>query len=34
MLAAVLYGKEDLRLEQVPVPQPGRARWWCGWARR
>ena len=23
MTAAVLYGKEDLRLEQVPVPHPG-----------
>src|SRR5437899_2473615 len=23
MTAAVLYGKEDLRLERVPVPQPG-----------
>lgn len=23
MLAAVLYGKEDLRLEEVPVPEPG-----------
>ncbi len=23
MNAAVLYGKEDLRLEQVPIPQPG-----------
>ena len=23
MLAAVLYGKEDLRMEQVPVPLPG-----------
>jgi hypothetical protein len=24
MLAAVLYGKEDLRLEQVPVPSERR----------
>jgi L-iditol 2-dehydrogenase len=24
MLAAVLYGKEDLRLEQVPIPHAGR----------
>jgi L-iditol 2-dehydrogenase len=24
MLAAVLHGKEDLRLEHVPVPKPGR----------
>lgn len=25
MLAAVLYGREDLRMEQVPVPAPGPA---------
>ena len=23
MRAAVLYGKEDVRIERLPVPQPG-----------
>ena len=24
MRAVVLYGKEDARLEEVPIPEPGR----------
>jgi hypothetical protein len=34
MLAAVLYGKEHVQLERVPVPRSGRAIFWCACAPR
>ncbi len=30
MQAAVLYGKEDVRLEEVPVPAVGPGKFWFG----
>ncbi len=34
MTAAVLYGKEDLRLERVAVPRAGPGSLSSGWERR
>ena len=34
MSAAVLYGKEQLRIERVEVPKLDRATCWCACARR
>jgi len=28
MTAAVLYGKEDVKIEKVPIPELGTARFW------
>jgi len=34
MLAAVLYGSEDLRMERIPVPKIGAGELLLRWARR
>jgi hypothetical protein len=34
MKAAILHGREDIRIERVPVPEAARANSLCAWARR